>query len=119
MDYFFSPSNINANFGIWSVVNYPVDFVINDEIHLLNELTSHLNYKADELNTKYIFLDYSINLEKLWEAKGGSRWFLYKFLFILSANSGWKHEFFILSGFLSFAFIASSLYILKKKILKL
>lgn len=110
------PAILMLIFGIWSVVNYPVDFIINDEIHLLNELTSHLNYKADELNSKYIFLDYEINFEKLWEAKGGSRWLLYKFLFILSANSGWKHEFFILSGFLSYAFIATSLlYILKKK----
>ena len=98
--FIFLPSVICIYAG-YLIFNYPVDMVINDEIYLLLDIRQN-NF----------ILDWNI----FTQDKAGTKWPLYKLLFSLSANSGWRHSLFIYSGFISiFIFFITLYYIVKKE----
>ena len=78
----------------------PIDLPLNDELWLLLDISRN---------------DFNLSIDELFKDKGGTKWPLYKFLFALSANHGWQHDFFIASGFISSVILLFAvLYILKK-----
>jgi hypothetical protein len=84
------------------IQNNPIDLLINDEIWLMLDISRN---------------DFVLSFKELLKNKGGVKWPLYKILFSISANTGWNHSWFIISGFICQIMILSLLLylVLKEK----